>query len=211
MTKDLFTDYYKNNSWNGKESMSGPGSDYEQTKFLIPELELLLKNLKVKTMLDVPCGDFNWMKRVNLDSVSYHGGDIVDEVIKANNKRYASKNIKFSTIDIVNDLIPECDLVMVRDCFVHLTTNEVLKALINIKNSKSKYLLTTNFTWKHIDNNIEIKTGEWRRINFEESPYNLKRPEYIIIEGNIQSNDRDKTMSLWTISDIPDFKVENNG
>lgn len=211
MTKDLFTEYYKNNSWNGKESLSGPGSDYEQTKFLIPELQTLLKTLKIKTMLDVPCGDFNWMKRVDLTGIKYHGGDIVDDVIKANSKKYGRVGIKFSTIDIVNDSLPKMDLVMVRDCLVHLTTEEVFKALKNIKDSGSKYLLTTNFTWKHMSNNAEIKTGEWRRINLEESPYNFKHPQEILIEGNIQSHDRDKTMSLWLVKDIPDFEVEDNG
>ena len=211
MTKNLFTEYYRNNSWYGKESLSGPGSDYEQTKFLIPELQILLKKLKIKTMLDVPCGDFNWMKKINLDSINYHGGDIVDDVIKINNKRYRSRNIKFSTIDIVKDSLPKSDLVVVRDCLVHLNTDEVFKSLKNIKDSKSKYLLTTNFTWKHIENNAEIKTGEWRRINLQEKPYNFKHPEEVIIEGNTQSNDRDKNMSLWLISDIPDFKDNDNG
>lgn len=211
MTKELFTQYYRNNSWNGKESLSGPGSDYEQTKFLIPELQILLGNLKIKTILDVPCGDFNWMKRINLEGIKYHGGDIVEDVIKSNTRRYGSDTIKFSTIDVVNDTLPKSDLVMVRDCLVHLNTNEIFKALKNIKDSKSKYLLTTNFTWKHISNNSEIKTGEWRRINLEESPYNFKRPIEILIEGNIQSHDRDKTMSLWLIKDIPDFEVDNHG
>jgi hypothetical protein len=211
MSKDLFTNYFNNNSWNGKESLSGPGSDYEQTKFLIPELNVLLKRLDIKTILDVPCGDFNWMKMVNLNDITYHGGDIVDKVVALNNKKYKSDNISFSSIDIVNDLLPKYDMIMVRDCLVHLNTEEVFKALQNIKKSKSKYLLTTNFTWKHIENNKEIKTGDWRRINLEEHPYNFKRPEEIIIEGNIQSHDRDKTMSLWLIKDIPCWEEYSNG
>lgn len=211
MTKDLFTEYYENNSWNGKESLSGPGSDYEQTKFLIPELSMLLKRLNVKTILDVPCGDFNWMKMVDIGNASYHGGDIVDKVIISNNKKYKTDSINFSSIDIVNDVLPKVDLIIVRDCLVHLSTEEVLKALDNIKKSKSRYLLTTNFTWKHVDNNIEINTGDWRRLNLEQPPYNFKRPEDIIIEGNIQSHDRDKTMSLWLIKDIPTLEGNSNG
>lgn len=211
MTKDLFTSYYRNNSWNGEESLSGPGSDYEQTKFLIPELQIMLGKLKIKTMLDAPCGDFNWMRHMNLEGIEYHGGDIVDEVINENNKKYKSKNIKFSALDIVNDKIGRYDLVMVRDCLVHLSTDQVLRALRNIKSSQSKYLLTTNFTWKHIENNQEINTGGWRRLNLEEPPYNFKKPDDMIIEGNIQSNDRDKTMSLWLIDDIPNFRTSKNG
>jgi 2-polyprenyl-3-methyl-5-hydroxy-6-metoxy-1,4-benzoquinol methylase len=205
MSKDIFTDYYKNNSWSGKESVSGPGSDYEQTKFLIPELEIMLKYLNIKSMLDIPCGDFNWMKRIDLNKISYHGADIVEPLIKNNNNKYQKQNITFSVLNLVNDKLPKVDLVMVRDCLVHLPTEDVFKALNNIKNSGSKYLLTTNFLWNHQEDNQDISVGQWRRINLQKTPYNFKYPERIIIEGNVQSNDRDKTMSLWYIKDIPDF------
>lgn len=211
MSKDVFTDLYKSNGWSGKESVSGPGSDYEQTKFLIPELDIMLKYLNIKSMLDVPCGDFNWMKNVDLSKISYHGGDIVEQLIKSNIKKYESKNVKFSVIDLVNDDLPTVDLIMVRDCLVHLPTRDVFKALKNIKNSKSKYFLTTNFLWNHQEVNKEIKVGEWRRINLQKTPYNFEYPHRIIIEGNIQSNDRDKTMSLWYVKDIPDFDLDSDG
>ena len=84
MSKELFTSYYKNNTWAGVESLSGPGSDYEQTKFLVPELEIMLNDLNIKSMLDIPCGDFNWMKNVDLSLINYHGADIVDNVIISN-------------------------------------------------------------------------------------------------------------------------------
>jgi 2-polyprenyl-3-methyl-5-hydroxy-6-metoxy-1,4-benzoquinol methylase len=211
MSKDIFTEYYKNNTWSGKESVSGPGSDYEQTKFLIPELNIMLKSLNIKSMLDIPCGDFNWMKQVDLSKISYHGADIVEPMIERNNKKHQKKNIKFSVLDLVNDKLPKVDLIMVRDCLVHLPTNDVFKALNNIKNSGSKYLLTTNFLWNHQEANQEISVGQWRRINLQKTPYSFKYPERIIIEGNIQSHDRDKTMSLWYVKDIPDFDVDNNG
>lgn len=205
MSKELFTSYYQKNSWHGKESVSGPGSDFDQTKFLIPELEILLKDLKIKSMLDVPCGDFNWMKRVNLGKINYHGGDIVDQLIAKNNARYSSDTVKFSVIDLVNDSLPKVDLVMVRDCLVHLPTKDVIKALQNIKASGSKYLLTTNFLWEHEEHNKDITVGSWRRINLQKAPYNFDYPIRIIIEGNNQSNDRDKTMSLWKVSSIPTY------
>jgi len=202
MSKDLFTQYYENNSWNGKESVSGPGSDYEQTKYLIPELDLTLRKLKIKTILDAPCGDFNWMRRVDLDKISYIGGDIVDDIVRTNNKKYKDKNISFKNIDIVNDNLPEVDLIMVRDCLVHLPNEDIKKAINNIIDSKSKYLLTTNFMWKSPKANIDIAVGGWRRLNLEQEPFNFPFPIDIIIEGNVQSYDRDKTMSLWHIKDL---------
>jgi len=207
MSKDLFTQYYNDNSWNGKESLSGPGSYYEQTKYLIPELQALLKELDIKTMLDVPCGDFNWMRRVDLDGIKYTGGDIVNKMIATNKRKYSSKNVSFEIIDVVRDPLPKVDLVMVRDCFVHLPNKDILNAINNIIDSKSKYLLTTNFMWKTQKANTDIKVGDWRRLNLELEPFNLPYPKQIIIEGNIQSHDRDKTMSLWSVSDLKKFKV----
>lgn len=206
MSKDLFTKYYRENSWNGKESLSGPGSDYEQTKYLIPELDFMLKELKIKSILDVPCGDFNWMKRVDLYGISYTGGDIVEEMIHKNNKKYKNKNINFKVIDIVNDTLPQVDLIIVRDCLVHLSNKDIFSAINNIKSSESKYLLTTNFMWKTHKNNYDIRVGAWRRINLQRDPFNFPMPQDVIVEGNIQSYDRDKTMSLWMIKDIPDYR-----
>lgn len=205
MGNEIFTQYFKNNTWRGKESVSGPGSDYEQTKYLIPEISLLIKNLKIKTILDVPCGDFNWMKRVDLSDVDYTGGDIVEDLININSKKYGSSNKKFKLIDVVNDPLDTVDLIIVRDCFVHLPEKDVLKSINNIKKSKSKYLLTTNFLWESTNNNKDIELGQWRRLNLFQPPYNFKFPEKIIIEGNRQSYDYDKTMSLWKIKDLPSF------
>lgn len=206
MSKKIFTEYYKTNFWRGKESLSGPGSDYEQTKYLIPELSALIQSLNIKSILDVPCGDFNWMKKVDLSGIRYIGGDIVEALIEKNNKKFKSKNISFNVIDIVNNSLEKSDLIIVRDCFVHLPNKDVMQAINNIKDSGSKYLLTTNFTWEFVmNNNIDIEVGEWRRLNLTQEPYNFKYPEKIIVEGNIQSNDRDKTMSLWMINDLPYF------
>lgn len=209
MREKVFTEYFKNNTWRGRESVSGPGSDYEQTKFLIPELQILLDNLEIKTMLDAPCGDFNWMRRLDLSRLTYIGADIVEELINKNNRKYTKTNISFKTMDIVKDKIPTVDLIMVRDCFVHLPNADIIDALSNIKKSGSKYLLTTNFFWQHIQNNKDIQVGGWRRLDLTSKPFNLPYPKKIIIEGNIQSNDRDKTLSLWSIKDIPDYEGLN--
>jgi SAM-dependent methyltransferase len=207
MSKDLFTNYYLNNSWQGEQSRSGPGSDYEQTKYLVPELQLLLKSLNIKSILDVPCGDFNWMKEVDLSGIKYIGGDIVEPMIRKNIKKYKQKNINFEIIDIINDDLPLVDMIMVRDCFVHLPNSDIFKSIENIRSSGSKYLLTTHFSWRSENNNKNINAGAWRRLNLQQPPFNFPNPEYLIIEGNVQSNDRDKTVSLWKVKDIPGYNI----
>ena len=99
MSKELFTRYYRNNTWEGSESVSGPGSDYEQTKYLVPELQIMLDIFNIKSIVDAPCGDFNWMRNVDLSKVNYVGGDIVDQLVLVNTKKYGKDNISFQSIN----------------------------------------------------------------------------------------------------------------
>ena len=72
--KDVFTEIYNTNYWNSAESISGEGSELKQVEVLINELNKLIQERQIKTLLDVPCGDFNWMKKVDLSNVQYQGG-----------------------------------------------------------------------------------------------------------------------------------------
>lgn len=78
-TEAIFTEIYKENYWRGKNSVSGQGSDLEQTETIVKELPILFKDLKISTMLDIPCGDFFWMKMVDLKGIQYIGADVVEE------------------------------------------------------------------------------------------------------------------------------------
>lgn len=172
--KTRFTRIYKDNFWSSDESVSGPGSTLSQTITIRKILPEILKKYKIGTLVDVPCGDFHWMSQINLQDVTYLGGDIVDDIIKKNNQRYASNNVKFKVIDLISDPLPACDALIVRDCIIHLSNDLVIKALKNIKKSDIKYLIINNFP--DISENINIKTGTWRRVNLSLPPFNLFEP-----------------------------------
>ncbi|WP_456439190.1 hypothetical protein [Psychroserpens sp.] len=201
--EETFTYINKNNSWTSDESVSGDGSEVDVTKELISELQLFLKKEKIQSMLDIPCGDFNWMQHANLQEVDYIGGDIVESLIVSNNDKHGNKNISFSTLDLTKDKLPKVDVIFCRDCLVHLSYKNIYKALVNIKKSESKYLLTTSFY--RCDRNKDIITGQWRKLNFEFFPFYFNKPTQIIDEKYTKKGGKysDKTMSLWEISDIP--------
>jgi hypothetical protein len=67
--EQVFTNIYDTRAWHSKESISGNGSELIQTEQIINELPVLLKKYNITSMLDIPCGDFNWMQHVNLDNV----------------------------------------------------------------------------------------------------------------------------------------------
>jgi len=61
----VFSQIHRNNLWGEQESVSGNGSSLAATANLRQELPPLLAGLNVTSLLDAPCGDFNWMKEVS--------------------------------------------------------------------------------------------------------------------------------------------------
>jgi hypothetical protein len=171
----------------------------ERVRAILPKL---LEELQIKSMLDIPCGDFNWMKEVNLGSCYYTGADIVHEIISNNKSKYATPGREFIWADITSSLLPRSDLLLCRDCLVHFSYCDIGRAITNIIRSGSKFLLTTTFPSR---TNEDINTGLWRPINLEAPPFSFPKPMQLINENCSEENGRyyDKSLGLWKISDLP--------
>ncbi len=200
--EQTFTEIFRNNAWRGQESASGTGSSTDQTEKIARELPELFDSFNVSTVLDIPCGDFHWMKHVDLSRVDYTGADIVGDLIQRNITLHSRNGVRFEKLDIIKSKLPRVDLVLCRDCLVHLSYDAIFDALNNICNSRSVYLLTTTFTQR--SGNRDIATGQWRTLNFEIAPFDFLPPIRTIDEGCTEHNGayRDKALGLWRISDI---------
>jgi hypothetical protein len=198
----VFTDIYRGNKFGGHESVSGPGSDLYQTRVIIEELPGLCRELQVSSILDIPCGDFHWMDRVDLNGVSYVGADIVKELVQENRSRIRGREIHFLQLNLVSDRLPQVGLILCRDCLVHLSFRDIRKALHNICRSKATYLLTTTFASRRT--NRDIPTGEWRPLNLQMPPLCLPEPLRAIREGCTEDDGAysDKSLGLWRIDQI---------
>jgi len=197
-----FKNIFKNNSWGGHNSVSGRGSDLDQTEHIIREIPALFKDMGISTVLDIPCGDFNWMRNIDLSGIKYIGADIVKEIVKNNKNQYEKNNVSFRHMNLIEDTLPQVDLILIRDCLVHMSYDDIFKLLNNVCNSMSQYLLTTSFTDRQ--DNKDIITGEWRPLNLQIAPFSLPKPIRIINEKCTQgkSSYTDKSLGLWKISDI---------
>jgi hypothetical protein len=200
--KQHFTKIFNNNIFNGKESISGEGSSLEQTKEIRKELPKLFKSLNIKSMLDAPCGDWNWMRMVDLSDINYIGMDIVDEIINSNITKYAKSNIKFISGNIIEDQLPKVDIIFCRDCLVHLSYDNIFKSIKNFKKSRSKYLLTTTFPLYEKENEDLLEINIWRALNLEKTPFNFPIPLEHIIEHSVGSPFNSKTLGLWKLSTL---------
>ena len=203
--KETFTRKFHRHAMRDMESLSGPGSDLTQTEAIRRLLPPLLDELNCRSMLDVPCGDFHWMKLVKTH-VDYVGADVVDELVERNRRAYAIDRRTFVQRDLLRDVLPKADLVLCRDCLVHFSNRDVMHALANIRRSGGTYLLTTSFVDR--DRNKDIPTGKWRAVNLQRPPFNLPPPMRLLDEAHPSAEFRDKRLGLWKIADLPDVSLD---
>lgn len=198
---ETFRQIHRANHWGSDASRSGPGSAEGQTAVLRTELPRLLTRLGVGSLLDLPCGDANWISTIPLPGIDYLGADIVPELIARNHETHGS-NRRFVVLDLLTSLLPRVDLVLCRDCLVHFSFADIERAMANLRRSGSTWLLTTTFPGQAA--NEEIVTGDWRPINLEQAPFNFPAPEYVLNEQCTENNGlfADKSLSLYRIHRI---------
>ena len=201
-----FQRIFELNLWGNDESVSGEGSNLARTAVVRAQLPALLARHGVRSILDAPCGDFFWMKEVDLGDIDYIGVDIVSGIIAKNVERYAGPKRRFLVCDLVEDPLPAADLILCRDVLVHLTYAETRRALDSFKRSRATWLLTTTFTGPR--ENRDITTGDWRPINLQHAPYNFPQPVDLLNEGSDEVDEElgafpDKSLGLWRLADLP--------
>ena len=180
---ETFSDIYHNNSWRSKESRSGKGSELSTTTSIRTWLPQIIQEEGVKSILDVGCGDFNWMREIGL-KIPYFGIDVVPDLIKHNIETCGSifpPTKLFAVADATKDILPKADLVMCRCVLYHLSYANIEKALANIKKSAARFLLITNSISKH--ENRDIVDGGYRRLNFLRPPFDFEVPYRIFREN----------------------------
>ncbi len=183
--KAVFNSIYKSYHWKdynkprAGESYSGFGSDKHLSDDIIFLFKKFIEEKKIKTILDLACGDFNWMKNIIMNNkkiLSYTGYEIVDEITKSNVKLYSKENIFFKTIDVIDDpLDKKFDLIIIKDLFQHIKNSEIISIISKLKKNKSNFFaISTN---PDIKNNVDLKNfGHHRYINIETEPFMLNNP-----------------------------------
>jgi SAM-dependent methyltransferase len=199
----IFTRIYEKGRWRSGGTPSGAGSTIEQTTEVRSQLPALLGRYGVRTVLDIPCGDFNWMKELAYPLDVYIGGDIVRSLIDRNRTAYASPKRHFEHLNLIGDSLPAVDLILCRDCWVHLANTQVLQAIENVRRSGATYLLAT--TYPRHTANTDIRAGNWRPVNLQAAPFNLPPPLEFLFETPQAVDHRwgDKSLGLWALADLP--------
>ncbi|MBR0739662.1 class I SAM-dependent methyltransferase [Bradyrhizobium liaoningense] len=194
---EVFGEIYRRNIWGYKETASGGGSTLRQTEEIRKSLPGLLRELGIETLLDLPCGDFYWMSMIELPVPHYIGGDIVPDLIERTAAQHARDGRIFREIDLCSDALPKADLLLCRDCLIHLSEDMIFRALENLKKSDITYLLTTTYPKGQ---NRSIQTGDFFTVNLCAAPYNFPAP-IRVLEDWAPSFDR-RQLALWKVEDL---------
>lgn len=187
----VFEAIYDHNLWCGEESRSGTGSDTAQTVTAKKILANIINEYNIASMLDIPCGDYHWIRDVKLPKgFEYIGADVVGKMIDDNRDKYP--DVRFEKLDIVCDPLPKnLDLIFVRDLLGHLSHFDTVFALDNIRKAKPRYVVATTFP--NATDNPHIKTGQWRPINLEHYGW---YPILLFSEGHLNDKGEDSGKSL---------------
>ena len=139
-----------------EETTCGPGSTLVATRNVRDWLPGALERLGVKTLLDAPCGDRNWIRLVDLPC-AYVGVDEEPAHVAAAGLYGASVH----QMDIRSDDLPECDAILSRDFFQHLSMADAELALANMRRTGAAWIITTC----HGRPGPDCKNGEFRYID----------------------------------------------
>jgi hypothetical protein len=198
-----FQRIHDTNLWKASSSVSGVGSEMDETAALRAELPWLLARLGINSLLDAPCGDAGWINTADL-GVRYAGVDIVPALVESLRARAAAGEIggDYHLADITRDSLPRCDAILCRDCLVHLSFANIERALANFKESGAAWLIVTTFPdWQ---TNHECEDGDWRALNFERAPFSWGAPVELLNENCTEAGGgwRDKSLGVWRLAEI---------
>lgn len=171
-------------------SPNGPGASLSLTENLRTELPKLWARHDIRSVLDVACGDWNWLRYVDLSGLTnYFGWDIDPELIERCKERVKelrghetrpspNPHTWFEVRNIIDTNFPNVDCILARHILMHLPNDYITAVLEKMKASHAKYLLTSNFPSDTNDFVYDPTRYAWigymeHPVNLEVEPFNL--------------------------------------
>jgi len=156
-TEEFWNKVYRDNlfGWWGAESKSGAGSEGENAAKKMNVLSECVYKYGCKKILDIGCGDFNWIRSISNNLDLYYGIDIMRDLVKYLKMRFGSSKIQFDYADIaahdcqvgLSEKVQSVDLIVLLDILGHMTNTEInstAEFLFKSGKIKSKYILASN-------------------------------------------------------------------
>ena len=190
------------------ETFCGFGSYLQNTHNTSDFIRRIIKDKKIKSIIDIGCGDMNWMKYTLMDSpgiISYTGIDQDSDMLLIASLAEINIPIELIKEDIrLLDKIHRYNLILCRDLLLHLENDEIEKVLKMFINSGSRWLITNNYAVlenKELNRVYEYtkRKRQSRNINLNVYPFNFPPPDKQIKEFECEHN---RYLCLWDLDKI---------
>jgi len=169
------------------ETPNGPGSTLDATQNVRTWLPQIIKDYGIKSMLDIPCGDWNWMQHTNISGLErYIGWDVEPEQVAINDDEFGGVwgdgvDVRFECVNILDrPQIPDVDLIWCRDLMIHLPTPQNQRIVQLFRDSGVKYLAASTAPWvtsnefQYDEEGHDGRPGYWcHPVNLEIAPFGL--------------------------------------
>jgi hypothetical protein len=193
----VFERIWAENLWGSAETRSGPGSELARTAGFRQALEGFLTDEQARFLYDAPCGDYQWMKHVNLPpGCRYLGVDIVRPLIDQLRRDHGSERVQFRAGDIVREAPPLADVWLCRESLFHLPLSSALAVVENWRASGVTWFLAS--TSPSVAHNHDARVGGFRPLNLEIPPFRLGAPTRLLQDA--AAADPTKCVGAWRLS-----------
>lgn len=133
---ERFAAIYARGAWGGGSDLySGLGSHDETVvgPYVDAVRTFLADFATPPDVVDLGCGDFAVGSRLRDACGSYVGCDVAGNVIERNRVRFAALDVDFRTLDMVEEPLPEGEVVFVRQVLQHLGNGQIISVLPKLR------------------------------------------------------------------------------
>jgi hypothetical protein len=184
---------YRNKKWgSGEEAkfFSGVGSHGAAADTYVAAMAPILaaharEAGSTTTIVDLGCGDFAIGGRLlsSLPNVRYIGCDIVPEMVAHNNRCFGNDSVRFETLDIISQPLPDGDICLARQVLQHLPNGDISVLLPKLRKYRHVYVTEAQPVEPEGPPNPDIpvgagirfdwQTGRGRGVELNLPPWNL--------------------------------------
>jgi hypothetical protein len=136
-TSDVFEKIYQEGLWGTHadgDLSSGHGS-HDET-IVVPYVAAareFVASLGAVDVVDLGCGDFNVGSQVRDACARYVACDVAASVIARNREKFADLDVDFRALNMLEDPLPEGDVVFIRQVLQHLSNGQIAQVLPKLR------------------------------------------------------------------------------
>lgn len=152
---------------------SGPGSTLAFSAPYRRFIERFIIENRVKSIVDLGCGDAEVMGNVDLHGAVYVGVDVIEQRVALNRMKFPHLGFEHNDLRAA---IVRADLLLCKDVIQHWSNDDIILWLIELQNKPFKFALVTNCNYESANPDIplsngRIETGGWRPVDLTKQPF----------------------------------------